>query len=82
MKIEKLNADLERARAKATLWQARFKDLERQKLEQENLEILQTVREVAASPEEIRDVLDLIRSIKEPAQPVPDTNDKKEEPPA
>lgn len=82
MKIEKLNADLERARARATLWQARLKDLERQKLEQENLEILQTVREVAASPEEIRDVLDLIRSMREPPQPVPDTNDKKEEPPA
>ena len=36
--------------------------------EQENLEILQAVRGVAASPEEIRDILDLIRSAKEPPQ--------------
>lgn len=85
MRIEKLNVEIDRARSKVTEWQARLKDLERQKTEQENLEILQVVRGVAASPEEIRDILDLIRSAKEPPQAVaaahPNTTILKEEPP-
>lgn len=66
MKINRLKADLAKAKEKATEWQAKIKDLERQITEQENLEILQTVRGVAASPEEIRDILDLIRTAQKP----------------
>lgn len=76
MKIDKLRADLVKAREKAAEWQARVKDIERQITEQENLAIIQAVRGVTASPEELRDVLGLIQSMKEP----PKTNLIKEEP--
>lgn len=69
MKIDRLKTDLAKAREKAAEWQARAKDIERQITEQENLEIIQAVRGVTASPEEIRDILELIRSAKEPPQP-------------
>lgn len=68
MKIERLKEELAKAKQKAELWQARAKDLESQLTKQENLEILQTVRGVAASPEELRDILGLIQSMKEPPQ--------------
>ena len=67
MKIERLKAELAKAREKANEWQARVRDIERQITEQENLTILQTVRSVAASPEELRDLLKLIRAAKEPS---------------
>lgn len=66
MKIEKINADIVKAKEKIAEWQARLRDLEKQKTEQENLEIIQAVRGVTASPEELRSILDLIRSAKEP----------------
>ena len=56
MKIERLKADLEKARQKAAEWQARAKDIERQITEHENMEIIQTVRSVTASPEELKPV--------------------------
>ena len=51
MKLDRLKAELEKARQKAAEWQARIKDIERQITEQENLEIIQAVRGVTASPE-------------------------------
>lgn len=69
MKIDRLKADLAKAKEKVAEWQARAKDIERQITEQENLEIIQAVRGVTASPEEIRDILELIRSAKEPPKP-------------
>ena len=65
-KIDRLKAELVKAKEKSSEWQARVRDIERQITEQENLTILQAVRSVAASPEELRDLLDLIRSAKEP----------------
>ena len=64
MKIERIRTDLEKARQKAAEWQARAKDLERQLTEQENLEIIQAVRSITASPEELGDILGRIRSMK------------------
>lgn len=64
-RLEKLNAELEKARQKAVEWQARAKDLERQVREQENLEIIQAVRGVTASPEELRDILAAIQAMQE-----------------
>ena len=49
MKIDRLKTDLAKAKEKAAEWQARVRDLEKQITEQENLEILQVVRGVAAS---------------------------------
>ena len=75
MKIERLRADLEKAKQKVNQWQARAKDIERQITEHENLEIIQTVRGVTASPEELKTILGLIQSMKE----VPQENPVKEE---
>lgn len=65
MKIERLKADLEKARQRAAEWQARAKDIERQITEYENMEIIQTVRSITASPEELKTILELIQSMKE-----------------
>ena len=65
MRIDKLKAELSKAREKAAEWQARAKEIERQITELENPEILQMVRGVAASPEELRELLDRIRTAKE-----------------
>lgn len=75
-KKEKLRAELVRAKEKASEWTARARDIERQITECENTEILQAVRSVASSPEELRAVLDMILvvNVKEP----PTTNLRKE----
>ena len=65
-KIDVLKTELVRAKEKASEWQARVRDIERQITEQENLEILQAVRSVATSPEELRGLLDMIRAAKVP----------------
>jgi len=65
-KIDRLKADLVRAKEKASEWQARARDIERQITECENMAILQTVRSIAVTPEELRDLLDSIRAAKEP----------------
>lgn len=65
MRTEKIREELEKARQKAAQWQARAKDLERQLTEQENLEIIQAVRSITASPEELGDILGRIRAMKE-----------------
>ena len=61
-KKEKLRAELVRAKEKASEWTARARDIERQITECENTEILQVVRSVAATPEELREVLSMIRA--------------------
>lgn len=73
-KKEKLRAELVRAKEKASEWTARARDIERQITECENTEILQTVRGIAASPEELRGLLDMLRAAKEPPQAGPDHN--------
>lgn len=75
MKIDRLKAELEKAREKSAEWQARVRDLEKQITEQENLEILREVRAIAASPEELRGLLETLRMVKMP----PTQTDDKEE---
>lgn len=75
MKIDRLKAELEKAREKSAEWQARVRDLEKQITEQENLEILREVRAIAASPEELRGLLETLRMVKMP----PTRMDDKEE---
>ena len=67
-KRERIRADLSNAREKASQWQARARDFERQLTELENTEILRIVHGVASSPEELRGLLDLIRAEQEPPQ--------------
>lgn len=63
MKIERLKAELNKARQKAAQWQARAKDIERQITEQENMEIIQAVREIRVSPEELKGLLGKLKSV-------------------
>ena len=67
-KRERIRADLSNAREKASQWQARARDLERQLAELENTEILRIVHGVASSPEELRDLLKLIQATQQPPQ--------------
>ena len=71
MKLDRLKTELEKAKQKAAEWQARIKDIERQITEQENLEIIQAVRGVTASPEELKTILGMIQSMKELPQSEP-----------
>jgi len=61
-KLSRLKEDLQRAKEKAAEWQARARDIERQITELENTEILRLVRSVAASPEEVRSLLERIQA--------------------
>ena len=74
-KLEKLKIELARAKKKSGEWQARVRDIEKQITDCENTEILQAVRSIAASPEELRGLLDMLRAVKEPSQAGPDHND-------
>ena len=73
-KLEKLKIELARAKKKSGEWQARVRDIEKQITDCENTEILQAVRSIAASPEELRGLLDMLRPSKEPPQAGPDNN--------
>ena len=68
-RIDKLKAELVRAREKASEWQARVRDIERQITELENLEIIQTVRGILTAPEDLRDLLNMIRAANLPPKP-------------
>ena len=73
-KLEKLKTELARAKKKSSEWQARVRDIEKQITDCENTEILQAVRSIAASPEELRGLLDMLRAVKDPPQAGPDNN--------
>ena len=64
-KLDRLKADLVRAKEKASEWQARVRDIERQITEQENIEIVQAVRGMISEPEDLRAVLNMIRAMNE-----------------
>ena len=76
-RIDKLKVELVRAREKASEWQARVRDIERQITELENLEIIQTVRGIMTAPEDLRGLLNMIRAANQPPQN--NTTNKQEE---
>ncbi len=78
-KIERLKIELAQAREKSNRWQARVRDIEKQITECENTEILQAVRGIATSPEELRGLLDMLRAAKEPPQAAPTANHHRQE---
>ena len=49
-KIDKLDKELEKAREKAAEWQAKIRELEKQKQEEENSQIVQAVRSLKLTP--------------------------------
>ena len=56
-KLEKLGADLKRAREKAEEWAKRAEELEEKHREQENTEICEITRSFKLTPEKLRRLL-------------------------
>ena len=56
-KIDRIEKDIERTRAKIIECQNRLKTLEAQKTEQENLQIIQLVRAMRLSPQDLTEFL-------------------------
>ena len=52
-RIQKISSDIEKLRLKITDGQARLRELERQKLELENADIVAAVRSIDVPPEEL-----------------------------
>ena len=61
MKTERITSEISKTKAKISDLQAKLRDLERQKTEQENGEILELVRSIDVSPQELTAMLRLIR---------------------
>ena len=57
-RLEKIEKELLKAREKAAEWQARVRDLEKQKQEEENVMIVQAVRSLKLTPAELLSFLD------------------------
>ena len=62
--LEKIDLKIRWFQEKIAEYQVRLQELQKKRAEVENMEILQTVHEVAAAPEEIRQILDQIHSVK------------------
>lgn len=56
-KLERIGADLEKARKKRTEWEAKVKDLERRYREEENAEIHDMVHAANLNPEQLSKLL-------------------------
>ena len=54
-KLEKIDKELSKAREKAAEWQAKIRDLEKQRKEEENSMIVQAVRSLKLTPAELDD---------------------------
>lgn len=65
MRSDRLKEELARAKLKAAEWQAKVKDLERRIIEQENMEIVQAVRSISVTPEELRKILAQLTNMKD-----------------
>lgn len=57
MKIERIDQELEKARAKAAEWQAKVRELEKLRQEEENTQIVQMVRALNMTPSQLSDFL-------------------------
>jgi hypothetical protein len=58
LKLDKLNAEIDKAKGKLAASQARLRELERRRTELENAEIVAVVRSMSLSPKELREFLD------------------------
>lgn len=63
MKLEKINAEIEKMKAKIATYQARLKELERKKTEQENTKIVGLVRSVDMTPQELAEFIRLRKTV-------------------
>lgn len=61
-KLDKLGAELEKARKKRAEWDAKVKDLERRYQEEENTEIHDLVHAANLNPDQLRELLRMFAS--------------------
>jgi hypothetical protein len=81
-KIQKTVRDIERTREKIAELQALLPELEKQKTDLENTEIVKLVRSANVAPEELGDFLRSIRSVNTPPAPARTVNYSETEEPA
>lgn len=83
-KIEKIDRELEKARDKAAEWAGRVRELEKQRQEEENSQIVQAVRSMKLTPEELAVFLSNPVGLPAPSGQVgpkpTDTDEKEDEP--
>lgn len=77
-KIQKVEAEIGKIKAKITTQQARLRELEQQKTELENTEIVGMVRGLDVSPEELATLIQAIRSGKAGGSPVALSEEKED----
>lgn len=65
MKLEKIDAEIEKMKAKISAYQAQLKELERKKTEQENTEIVGLVRGVDMTPQELAEFIRSHKAVNE-----------------
>ena len=61
-KVERITAEIEKIRHKITNWQTRLRDLERQKVELENADIIAMVRSVDIPPDEFSSFVQIFKA--------------------
>ena len=76
LKLEKLTAEIKKTKARITVLQARLQEMEQQQSELENTEIVELVRSVTATPEELAAFIKAFRA----QSGAPFTFTKQEEP--
>ena len=75
-KLDKIGADLEKARRKRAEWDAKVKDLERRYREEENSEIHELVHAANLNPDQLSE---LLRMFAADMVPKPETNNSMNE---
>ena len=78
-KIQKIVTEIEKVKGKIAIQQARLRELEQQKTELENTEIVGMVRSLEVTPEELASIIQDIRSGNTGGLPVAAQNPKEQE---
>ena len=71
-KLDKLGADLAKARAKWKEWETRAKELEARYQEQENVEICDITHSYSLTPDQLAELLRMVKTTMPETAPVPE----------
>ena len=71
-KLDKLGADLAKARAKWKEWEARAKELEARYQEQENVEICDIAHSYSLTPDQLAELLRMVKTTMPETAPAPE----------
>ncbi len=70
-KLERINDEIAKVKSKLSEYQGRLRELERQKTETENAEIVALVRGVEVAPDELRAFIEAYKNKQTGAAPAP-----------